>query len=88
MFDDCISEKLAGHVPFNRITLAAKYLHFPNDRICVVVIEKRMNGCVEFPRVISVDYIFYGDSRVTTWLGKALKKLDNSLNAKLEKCFE
>ena len=58
MFDDCISEKLAGHVQFNRITLAAKYLHFPNNRIWVVVIGKRMNQCVEFPREISVDYIF------------------------------
>ena len=29
--------------------------------------------------------IFYGDSRVTTWLKKALDKLGNSLNLKVEK---
>ena len=42
----------------------------------------------EFGLEIPVDSIFYGDSRVTTWLKKALEKLDNSLKVKVEKCVQ
>ena len=34
-----------------------------------------------FSLEIPADYIFYGGSRVVTWLKGALEKLDNSLNS-------
>ena len=43
MFADCISKNVVGHVPFNWSKLGAKYLQFPNNRICLVVAGKRVN---------------------------------------------
>ena len=75
MFDDCISKKVVGHVPFSWSKLAVKFLEFSNHRICVVVIGKRVNRSAGFDLEITVDYTFYGDSRVTTWLKKALERI-------------
>ena len=75
MFDDCISKKVIGHVPFSWGKLAVKFLEFSNHRICVVVIGKRVNRSAGFDLEITVDYTFYGDSRVTTWLKKALERI-------------
>ena len=44
-----------------------------------------MNQDPQFSLEIPLDYFFYGDSRVTTWLKKALEKVDNLLNAKGKK---
>ena len=68
MFDHCISKKFLGHVLFNWGKLGAKFLHFPNHRIYVVVIGKQMNQGAGFSLEILVDYSFYGDSTVTTLL--------------------
>ena len=48
--------------------------------------RKRVNQGAGFGLQIPVECIFYGETRVTTWLLKALEKLDNSLNVKVEKC--
>ena len=44
-----------------------------------------MNREAEFCLEIPLGYIFYGASRVTTWLKKALEKVDNLVNVKGEK---
>lgn len=44
-----------------------------------------MNRGAEFGSEIPPDYTFYGGFIVTNWLKKALEKLDNSLNVKVEK---
>ena len=80
-------KKVVGHVSFNWSKLAAKFLQCPNRRIRIVVTGKRVNRSADFGLEILVDYIFYGGSRVTTWLKKALEKLDgNSLNIKVQTC--
>ena len=68
MFDDCVSKNVVGDIPFNWRTLAAKSKQFPNRHIRVVVIGTRMSRGAYFGLKIPLDYIFYGDSRVTTWL--------------------
>ena len=35
-----------------------------------------------------VDYIFYVESEIKIWFKKALEKLDNSLNVKVENCLK
>ena len=61
-----------------RSKLAAKFLQFPNHRIHVVVTGNLVNRDDGFGlKIIPIEYIFYGDSRVTTWLRKSLEKLDN-----------
>ena len=80
-------KKLLGMFHFNWSKLAAKILQFPNHRICVVVTGKRVKRGLRFGLKIT-DYNFYGDSRVTAWLKKALEKLGNSLNLKVEKCVK
>ena len=84
MFDDCISKKIVGHVPFSWSKLAAKFLQFPNHRIRVIMTWKWVNRVDGFGMKIPVDCIFYRDSRVATWLEKALEKWDNSLKVKVE----
>ena len=88
IFDDCISKDVVGRVPFNWRKLSAKFLRSPNHCIHVVVTVKRVNQGAGFGLEITVDYIFYVDSRVTTWLKKPLEKLGNSQNVKVEKCVK
>ena len=80
--DDCFSKNVVEHVPFNWSKLATKFLQFPNHRICVAVTGKRVNRGAGFGPEIPVECIFYGHSRITTWLRKSLEKLDNSLKCK------
>ena len=68
--------------------MTAEFLQFPNHRIRVVLIGKRVNRGAGFGLEIPVDYNFYGDSRITTWLKKGLEKLDNSLNVNVEECVK
>ena len=58
MFDDCISKKVVGRVPFNWSKLAAKSPQFPNHRIRVVITRNRVNRGAGFGQEIPVDYIF------------------------------
>ena len=85
MFDNYISQNFVGHVPYNWSNLVPKFLQFPNHHIRVVVTGMRMNREAEFCLEIPLGYIFYGASRVTTWLKKALEKVDNLVNVKGEK---
>ena len=62
----------------------AKFLQFPNDNIRVVA-GTRVNRGAKFGLEIALDWNFYEDSRVTTWLKKALEKVYNSVNVKGEK---
>ena len=74
MFDDFISKKFVGNIPFDWSKLAAKFLQFPNHHIHVVVTGKRVNRGAGFGVEIPVDYIFKGNFRATTWLKKALER--------------
>ena len=65
--------------------IGAEFRQFLNHRIHVVVTGKRVNQGAGFDLEIAADYIFQGDSRVTTWLKKASEKLNVSLNIKIEK---
>ena len=47
-----------------------------------------MNRGAELGLEMTLDYIFYEDSRVTTCLEKALEKKDNSLNVKGKKVIK
>ena len=69
-----VFQKSCWHVPFNWSEMTAELLHFPNNRIRVVLIGKRVNRGAGFGLEIPVDYNFYGDSRITTWLKKGLEK--------------
>ena len=54
--------------------------------IHVIVTGKRVNRGAGFGLEIPVDYIFYGDNRVTAWLKKAIGKLDQCIDVKVGKC--
>ena len=56
LFDDCISQTVVGHVPFDWSALAAKYLQFQNHHIHVVVTGKQVN--LDFGLEIPADNIF------------------------------
>ena len=66
IFDDCISKKVVGYVPFNWSKLTTKFLLFPNHRIRVAVTGNRVNRRAEFGLEIPIEYIFYRDSSITT----------------------
>ena len=73
IFDDCMLKKVFGYVLFNWSKLAAKFQLSPNHHICGVVTGKQINRGAAFHLEIPIDYIFHGDSRVTTWHKKALE---------------
>ena len=88
MFDDLVTKKVVGHVPFCWSRVATKFLQFPNHQIHVTVTRKRVNRGAGFGLEIPVNYIFYGNSRVIFWLEKNLNKLEKALSAKIEKCVK
>ena len=61
------------------------FLQFSDHHICIVMTGTRVNQDAQFSLEIPLDYFFYGDSRVKTWLTKTLEKVDNSLNIKGKK---
>ena len=84
IFDDCISKKIVGHVPFNWSKLTSMFLKVPNSCICGTVKGRGARLGLEIP----MDYNFYSDARVGLWLGKAFKKITDNIDAKVAKCFE
>ena len=56
--------------------MASKFLQIKNHHIHVEVTGKRVNQ----------ESNFYGDARVITWVKNNLKKLDNGLHVKVNKC--
>ena len=67
-----VSEKIVGNVPLNWNKVASKFLQFTNNHIRVNVTGKRVNRGVELELKIPVNYFFYGDARVITWLKNSL----------------
>ena len=89
IFDDCISKKIAGHVPFNWSKLASMFLKVPKSCIRGTVTGKRVNrGACLLGLEIPMDYTFYDNSRVVLWLEKAFKKITENIDAKVAKCLE
>ena len=74
VFDDCLLKKVVGHIPLYWNKLAFKFLQFKNYSIRVAVTGKRVNRGVGFGLEISVDYFFYGDSRVMTIMAQKLHR--------------
>ena len=89
IFDDCISKKIVGHVPFNWSKLASMFLKAPNSCIRgTVTWKKRVNRGAGLGLEILMNYTFYGDARVVLWLEKALKRITESIDAEVETCLE
>ena len=88
VFDDCLLKKVAGHVPLYWSKLAFKFLQFRHHSICVAVTGKRLNRGAGLGLDISVDYFFYGDSRVIAWLKNSIEKLNRCINEKVGKCVK
>lgn len=74
-------KKVFEYVPLNWSKFADKFLQFSNHGIHVDVTRMQVDRSAGFSLEIPADYIFYGGSRVVTWLRGALEKLDNSLNS-------
>ena len=77
MFDECISKDVVGHVPLNRPNSSFQFIIF-----AFFWLESEWT---EFGLEIPLDYICNSESRVKTWLKKAIEKVENSLNVKGEK---
>ena len=63
---DWLPRQLVGHVPLNCSKMLSKFLQFTNVRVDVT--EKRVNHGVGLGLEIPINYFFYGDTRVTTWM--------------------
>ena len=79
----CVSKKILEHVPLNWSKVASKFLHFTNNHI-----GKKVNRGVGLGHEISVNYFFYGDARVTTWVKNSLEKLVNDFHVEVGKCIK
>ena len=78
IFDDCISKKIVGHVPFNWSKLSSMFLKVPNSFIRGKVTGKRVNRGAGLGLEIPMDYTFYDDC-VLLWLEKAFKKITENM---------
>ena len=75
LHDDCLEEKVVGHVP---IHLSKKFHRFLKLRFCsilVVVIGKRVNRGAGDGFEIPVEYKFFGDARAVSWAENQIKKV-------------
>ena len=65
---DWLPRQLVGHVSLNWSKMLSKFLQFTNHHVRVDVTEKRVNHGVGLGLEIPINYFFYGDTRVTTWM--------------------
>ena len=88
MFDDLFQEKLLG-IMFRLIGVNRP----PNPCSFQIIVFVSLWLESKWTEVLDLAWkylltVFYGDSRVTNWLKKALEKSDNSPNVKAEKCVK
>ena len=75
IFDDCISKKIVGHVPFSWSKLASMFLSVHNSCIRGTVTWKRVYRGAGLRLEKPMHYTFYGDARVVLWLvGKSIQE--------------
>ena len=68
--------------------MVSKFLQFSNHHIHIEVNGKRVNLVVGLGLKIPVNYFFYGNARVITWMKISLQDLDNELHVKGKKCVK
>ena len=71
---DWLCLQLVGHVPLNWSKVVSKFLQFTNHHVCVNVTGKRVNCGVGLGLEIVVNYFFYGNARVITYVRNGLEK--------------
>ena len=65
--------------------MAFKFLQFTNHPVPLEVTGKRVNRGVGLGLEIPVNYFFYGDVRIITWVKNSLEKFYNELHIKFKK---
>ena len=70
---DWLPWQLVEHVLLNWNKVLSKLIQFTNHHVRVEVTGKRVNLCFGLRLEIQVNYFFYGDARVITWMKKAWK---------------
>ena len=67
LHDDCLEEKVVGHVPIHLSKIFHRFLKLPFCSISTVVIDKRVNRDARNELEIPVEYKFFGDARAVSW---------------------
>ena len=75
LHDDCLKEKVVGHVPIHLSKIFHRFLKLRFCSISAVVIGKRVNRGAEHGLEIPVEYKFFGDARAVSWAENQIKKL-------------
>ena len=75
LYDDCLEEKVVGHVPIHLSKIFHRFLKIPFCSISAVVIGKRVNRGAGDGRETPVEYKFFCDARAVSWAENQIKKL-------------
>ena len=85
LHDDCLEEKVVGHVPIHLSKIFYRFLKLPFSSISAVLIGKRVNrGAGDGPE-IPVEYRFFGDKRAVSWAENQVKEIEKIVNALVNK---
>ena len=87
LHDDCLEEKVAGHVLIHLSRIFHRFLKIPFCSMSPVVIAKRVNRSAGCGLEIPVECKFFGDARAVSWVENQIKKTEKNVNILVKKCM-
>ena len=87
LHDDCLEEKVVGHVPIHLSKIFHRFLKLPFCIILAIVIGKRVHCDAGDGLEIPVEYKFFGDARAIPWAENQIKKTEKNVIILVKKCM-
>ena len=87
LYDDCLEEKVVGHVPIHLSKIFHRFLKLPFCSISAIVIGKRVNRSAGDGLEIPVECKFFGDARAVSWAENQIKNTKENVNILVKKCM-
>ena len=86
--DDCLKQNVVGHVPIYLSRTFYFCLKLPGCNIYATVTSKRVNRGADDGLEITVEYRFFGDRKAMTWVKIQIKKIENNVKNKVNRCMK
>ena len=84
LHDDCLEEKVGGHVPIHLSKIFHRFLELPFCSISAVatgMVNRGAGDGLEIP----FEYKFFGDARAVSWAENQIKKTEKNVNILVKK---
>ena len=85
--DDCLKQKVVGHVPLHLSKFFFRFLKLPDCRTSAMVIGKSANGAGDGLEIL-VEHRVLGEKITVSWVDIQLKKNEEAINNMENRCVK